>query len=143
MAWYLDLSPYEYFGDSPPMLNVGWLERGRDFDTGPVPPEFTVRLREMSQRPTNLCRGVHDCDLCDPLDDAPPVDFKRFQEWLKEPRAGNGEIHVRSADGKVYSAPALIVHYVEAHHYRPPKEFVDAVMSGGHNAPNTRVVDGL
>jgi hypothetical protein len=125
------------------MLNVGWLERGRDFDTGPVPPEFTVRLREMTQRPTNLCLGVHDCDLCDPLDDVPPADFKRFQEWLKEEHAGNGEIHVRSGEGKVYSAPVLIAHYVEVHHYCPPKEFVDAVMSAGHDDQNMRVFDGL
>ena len=124
------------------MLNVGWLERGRDFDTGPVPSEFTVRLKEVAQQPANLCRGVHDCDLCDPLDDVPPLDFNRFLEWVKEPRAGNGEVHVRAAGGKVYSAPVLIVHYVEVHHYRPPKEFIDAVMSIGQGDPNMRVLDG-
>ncbi len=31
-------------------------------------------------------------------------------------------------DGTVYAAPDLIYHYVVAHHYRPPDEFIQAVM---------------
>jgi hypothetical protein len=135
MAWYQDLSTYQYLGSkylgsSLLMLNVGWLEQGRAFNTGLVPPELTIRLRKLAQRPANLCKGKHICDLCDMPDDAKPIDdpsIDRFLDWIKE-RSGNGEIHVRSAAGKVYSAPVLIVHYVEVHGYCPPKEFVDAVL---------------
>ena len=135
MAWYPDLSTYKYLGgknlgSSLPMLNVGWLEQGRAFNTGPVPPEFIIRLRRLAQQPANLCKGKHICDLCSMPDDARPVDdpsIDRFLEWIKG-RSGNGEIHVRSAAGKVYSAPVLIVHYVEVHEFCPPKEFVDAVL---------------
>lgn len=131
MAWYPDLSEYEYLGASMPMLNVGWLERGHDFDTGPVPRKFTARLRAMSKRPQDLCRGTHVCDLCARPDDTRLVDWasaRRFFSWGKS-REGNGEIHVRSATGTVYSAPLLVVHYVTAHGYRPPQVFVDAVLS--------------
>lgn len=37
------------------------------------------------------------------------------------------EIHVRSVSGVVYSAPSLVLHYLERHRYRPPEEFVRAV----------------
>jgi hypothetical protein len=28
----------------------------------------------------------------------------------------------------VLAAPVLVVHYVEAHHYAPPRDFVEAVL---------------
>jgi hypothetical protein len=130
MAWYPDLSTYKYLSGSPPMVNVGWLEQGRAFNTCPVPSDFIIRLRRLAQQPANCCKGKHICDLCSMPDDAKPVDdpsIGRFMEWSKE-RWGNGEIHVRSAAGKVYSAPVLIIHYVEVHGYCPPREFVDAVL---------------
>ncbi|MCX7805518.1 MAG: hypothetical protein N3A38_10060 [Planctomycetota bacterium] len=39
------------------------------------------------------------------------------------------EIRVLGRDGKIYAAPTLIYHYVVAHKYRPPQEFIDAVMT--------------
>jgi hypothetical protein len=32
-------------------------------------------------------------------------------------------------DGVAYAAPELIAHYVEAHDYQPPADFVDVVLS--------------
>jgi hypothetical protein len=40
---------------------------------------------------------------------------------------GNGEIIVKGEDGRRYAAPTLILHYIEAHHYLPPEEFIQAV----------------
>jgi hypothetical protein len=40
---------------------------------------------------------------------------------------GSGEIRV-PGDRKVYAAPILIHHYVEAHGYKPPEEFIEAVI---------------
>jgi hypothetical protein len=42
---------------------------------------------------------------------------------------GNGEIRVPGLSGVVYVAPVLVAHYVEAHNYRPPDEFIQAVLS--------------
>ena len=41
---------------------------------------------------------------------------------------GSAEIRVLGGGGKVYAAPNLIYHYVAKHKYRPPEEFIEAVM---------------
>jgi hypothetical protein len=42
---------------------------------------------------------------------------------------GNGEIYVPGREGVLYNAPVLISHYVDDHDYRPPDEFVEAVLA--------------
>ena len=112
-SYYPDLSPYAYLPNQPAMINVGWLESGHGHYRGTVPEGFLERLRTLAEQPKNLCRGTHDCDLC------PAGSGLR----------GNGEVHVVGADGQVYAAPVLVVHYVEEHGYLPPQEFIDAVMA--------------
>jgi len=43
-------------------------------------------------------------------------------------KLGSAEIRVVGQDGTVYAAPDLIYHYVVVHDYRPPEEFIQAVM---------------
>ena len=43
---------------------------------------------------------------------------------------GNGEIRVRG-EAAYYASPTLIYHYVVAHHYKPPEEFIEAVLMVG------------
>ena len=43
---------------------------------------------------------------------------------------GNAEIIVFGQRGKIYVAPNMIYHYVTAHHYKPPDEFVQALRDG-------------
>jgi hypothetical protein len=43
---------------------------------------------------------------------------------------GSAEIRVFSNEGRIYAAPNLLFHYVCEHHYRPPKEFVQALRTG-------------
>ena len=42
-------------------------------------------------------------------------------------KLGDAQIRVRGLNGEVYASPNLIYHYVQAHHYRPPQAFIDAV----------------
>ena len=44
-------------------------------------------------------------------------------------KSGSAEIIVPGRDGKAYRAPTLISHYVRSHRYRPPREFVEAVLA--------------
>ncbi|MEV0333185.1 hypothetical protein [Nocardia sp. NPDC050717] len=69
-------------------LNVGWLEAGHPYPTGPVPPEFVDKLATVQRlQDVNYCLGLHACDLCPP-DDAPeragevriPADAERHLE---------------------------------------------------------------
>ena len=111
-----DLSPYTYGSAASDGrgVNVGWLDAPHGFPTGDTLPELRARLAVLVERgETGGMMGFHACTLGHQVD---------------ERHVGNGEIIALGADGTRYHAPTLILHYVEAHHYRPPQEFVDAVL---------------
>jgi hypothetical protein len=105
-----DLSPRSYMGQD--RFPVGWLSREFPFPKGPTSALFRERLQELCWLPIGLTCGVHECEFCS-----------------GQPTVGNGEIHVRASDGKIYFAPEMVIHYVEAHEYRPPDVFIEAVES--------------
>jgi hypothetical protein len=43
---------------------------------------------------------------------------------------GYAEILVFGEHGKIYAAPNMLYHYITVHHYKPPKEFVQALKHG-------------
>jgi hypothetical protein len=55
--------------------------------------------------------GLHDCEFC-----------------LYEPPMGLHNLFVPAGD-RIYVCPELILHYMIAHHYRPPHEFCQAVLA--------------
>jgi hypothetical protein len=59
--------------------------------------------------------GFHCCEFCPPRSDG------RFTR-------GHRNVWI-PADSVVYVAPELILHYIEAHGYRPPDEFITAVIA--------------
>ena len=68
-------------------------------------------------------RGWQECPFCE--EEYPihvEVDGERWP-------VGDAEIRVPGRAGRVYSAPTLIAHYVDAHRYRPPDEFIEAVLA--------------
>jgi len=115
MAYYEDLSPYEYCGKDG-SINIGWLEQGREFRTGEVNPIIVRNLHDIKRSMVSFrrMRGYHKCDLCGK------------QHGVVD---GNGEIRVVGGDGTVYASPALITHYIIEHGYMPPDCFLDAVMN--------------
>lgn len=128
-----DLSPYRYSGAGPfhDVLNVGWLDRAVPFESGLPSVLLAAGLREWFRiARINQFRGIHACNLCvehewplPPLDSYPSIDVDGERRML-----GNWEIWIPGALGKIYAAPALIIHYVEAHGYAPPSEFISAAM---------------
>jgi hypothetical protein len=40
---------------------------------------------------------------------------------------GSAEIEITDDQGRVFVARDLLLHYVAAHHYPPPKEFIETV----------------
>ena len=126
MAYFPDLTPYVYGSnyiegpngrlvpaDNVGCVNIGWLSTGDvAYPTSETPDEFRDQLFELVEHPVNLYRGYHRCGWCpNPLVD------------------GNGEIRVPGANGTIYVAPTMIYHYVAVHDYRPPDEFIAAVMA--------------
>jgi hypothetical protein len=55
--------------------------------------------------------GWHSCELC-----------------RVAPARGVYNVWIPS-DAALYVAPELVVHYIEAHQYRPPDEFIAAVLA--------------
>jgi hypothetical protein len=122
MAYYPDLSRYEYLlqdeilnaGGYPelgmPFVNVGWLASAREYPRGETDVAFQERLALfcLPHSVWTLCMGSHTCEFC------------------AEAR-GSYEIWVVGRE-KLYAAPVLIHHYVIAHGYRPPDEFIEALM---------------
>jgi hypothetical protein len=114
---YLDLSSYGYLSFPIPMRTVGWLgpQHGLQGDQNPLTDADVNRLRMASRLVSSLTLGKHACGFC-------------RQERAIE---GNGEYHYYVPDGLTFSAPVMVIHYVEKHGYRPPQEFLDRLVSVG------------
>jgi hypothetical protein len=105
-------------------LAVGWLRRNRPYEKGNVPPGFLTQLLAFCHEPWTVCaRPVAErCPLCG--EHVPPIMDGDLPVVL-----GAAEIRV-IGETEIYAAPTLIVHYVTAHDYAPPREFITAVMAG-------------
>lgn len=115
MAFYEDLSPYNYEHYSKRELNIGWLQNKYPFNTGEIPVGFINKLNLYLHSDFTVFHymGDHDCEFCNSCKDSACC-----------------EIRVVSNSGKIYAAPELIKHYIEVHNYLPPQEFIDAIMNG-------------
>lgn len=130
MTWYPDLSEYTYISESIPdggtILTVGWLDSGHEFPTGEVPQEFVDAIAEQSANyGFARTRGWHSCGLTHPEDPGYPITVEIHG---REVSLGSAEIRFTTEDGTILTAPNLIYHYITAHHYRPPEEFIQAVL---------------
>ena len=125
MTHFADLSTHTSCVDSPALLtclNVGWLARGFEFQTGRPSSAIIERLNRFCLVSVNARRGVHACDLCN----APKLVKFSFAHSMY--LLGFSEIRIFGAPGRVYAAPNLVLHYMSLHHYAPPEEFIDALM---------------
>lgn len=115
MPHYLDLKPCTDFQVEQPdaLLAVGWLDEAHEYSTGDVSADFYLKLKELLIDPWQPCvsMGGHECQLC------------QF-----DPPTGTRNLFVPD-DKILYACPELILHYIAAHRYRPPEQFILAVMS--------------
>ena len=126
VTYYPDLSAYDYSPDQGDLINVGWLGVGHEFPTGDVSTDIRNSLIELAYESRNVMRGFHYCEFCDeesPITvEGSTSDGHYFRTFL-----GTGEIRIHTASGRAYAAPTLLVHYIDAHQYLPPAEFIAAV----------------
>jgi len=152
MAYFPDLGRLTYFRDHlGPLTAVGWLAAGHEFTRREVTPAFFERLFELLLDPWQPSRflGSQGCDFCW----AEP----EFLELLAALRSANHPAPVHAAlapmrrrwsrltmggrrilmginnlfvpgEGCIYGSPSMIAHYIEAHGYAPPEEFIAAVL---------------
>jgi hypothetical protein len=126
MTHYPDLSDYDYFRVfyRPGTKSVGWLGVGHNFETNEPTEELLRRLWSFCKVSVVQTIGMHDCEFC-PTDTSNFVERNGEHLWL-----GSAEIRVFSETDRLYAAPNLIYHYVSVHRYKPPDEFVQALMAG-------------
>jgi len=125
MTYIADLSTYNYGRlrkehHDPKLLCVGWLDQSVPYNEGCVHPDLVRKLLKLVAKPVNLTRGHHVCQYCDP---------SGIDRYGGDNARGNGEIRVTGSNGTMYAAPVLICHYIQAHSYRPPDEFLEAVQN--------------
>jgi hypothetical protein len=136
MAYFPDFSPYAYgHNHHPDVVHVGWLDGTHPFTKGHVAPNLVEKISQLAEKPVELYRGWHYCEVCvEPPDVVVSYVSNAGKiidpncSWMKwaNHRRSNGEIRV-TYDGVTFAAPILIVHYIEEHGYRPPVEFLKAV----------------
>jgi hypothetical protein len=138
MTYVRDGDIFALFGASPAdrLVAVGWLEDGMSYPVGVIEPEAVRRLRDLCREGVNRTRGFHRCTLCGDYELATGPLIVESESGPFP--VGSAEVRVRSPTGVRYSAPDMIIHYVEAHQYRPPDDFIAAVLNAGQSRPSSR-----
>lgn len=130
--YFSDLTPYRYSSNEYSVLgtlNVGWLDRKYEYPTGETSSQFQERLLKFCASPVLRTRGYHYCVFCEHPNDIMLLEPAKVQWEGQIMRLGSAEIRVIYGEN-VYAAPNLIYHYVVEHNYKPPQEFIEAVLNG-------------
>ena len=130
MTWIADL---ETVDETHHLKAIGWLSLDHPFANGLVTEEFFRKLCQILSNhwnPGPCPAGFHRCEFCRFTGNG-SASFEGYEvvSWSKS------ELYV-PGDGCIYIAPQSIAHYIDAHGYRPPYEFIDAVL----NCPPMRSV---
>ena len=114
---------------------MGWLDRAHTFPKGQVARNFFEALATLAVDPWQpaVAGGRHACELC--VFTGGPASITVGDPTIL---IGSSNIFV-PADGVVYVAPSLVLHYIDAHEYLPPEPFQRAVMA----CPPMRSMDYL
>jgi hypothetical protein len=99
--------------NGPQAKAVGWLYAAEAFPTGETPAGFLKKVQRLIDGgwvPV-ASAGAHTCELCQ-----------------ADPAINASNVLVPTHD-LLYVAPAMLVHYVRLHRYKPPAEFVEAVFA--------------
>lgn len=138
MAYFPDLSSFSYHrsGIDKGFLNVGWLSSDYEFNRSspvenPRHSRFLDNLALYVERPVIVHRGIHACDFCGIGFDSVPCETHQGREL----RLGYAVSAALGEGNQVFVFPTLIFHYVVAHNYQPPDEFIQAVLT--QPLPNT------
>jgi hypothetical protein len=125
-----DLAPYPITRVNEPyqenLLAIGWLNASYPYPTGVVPQDFVRHIELFCSEPLICTFGAAFCSLCG-NEEIVKVRLSSGKEFIIY---GENEIRILSlGKDKIYAAPDLLLHYVKEHHYRPPQEFIDAVLA--------------
>jgi hypothetical protein len=118
-----DLEQVDVVGLGTSGVAVGWLAADRAYTRGEVEPESFFALAALLRNPWSpaVLAGRYPCPFC------------RFTggPWSMHVDGsaitlGTGLVFVPS-ESRIFVAPSMILHYIDAHGYAPPPEFLAAV----------------
>jgi len=131
VTYFEDGTPYPFRPTEDHAVCAGWLDASREYSRGPVPPEFVAVLSRLCRDTTFRTRGFHYCNLCVP-DHEPQFVSDYVKAVVYDDRGdfevGNAEVRVRGLGEAMFVAPDMVIHYVVDHGYRPPDDFIEAVL---------------
>lgn len=134
LNYYEDMSPYQYEMSSPAteVKNVGWLDKAHPFTKGEVKSNVLDKLRGLifSSKGSscniivNKLRGSYECPVCGEYG-------LKIADEQREFSLGSAEIWIpdSTAHDHYFATFGLIIHYIEAHNYQPPQEFIDSILA--------------
>lgn len=116
MSYHADLTTETDVASGAHVRAIGWLAKPHEFKKGSSSFAFIERLGQFVAQADRagqvlgfpVFMGAHQCEFCGRA-------------------SGIGNIAV-VGESLVFVAPELVLHYVTAHEYLPPAEFVDAVL---------------
>lgn len=122
LSIYIHCPADEAIGLDP--LAVGFLNGRREYPQGKPPAKFAKKLLRFCHPQLTVCavRTIRPCSLCH--ETVTDIEIEGQSYIL-----GSAEIRVIGEED-IFAAPTLIYHYVTAHNYLPPAEFIDAVLNG-------------
>lgn len=102
-------------------LNIGWLSAKHLYREGETSAGFLEKLAALcAHGSVQWTSGGHPCVLC-----GTEVSIEEAGQAI---RLGAGEVQAVHVNGAPFIAPDMIYHYVSEHGYRPPEQFIEAVM---------------
>lgn len=112
------------------LLAVGWLEPDAPHEKGKTDAAFFARLIDFLEEPWQpfAAAGRHPCGFCRLTGGPTSVSVEPERGPGLSVDVGIANLFVPGRD-VLYMAPSLIVHFIDAHEYKPPYEFVEAVMA--------------
>ena len=122
-----------------PVIRVGWLGPNQREHRGGARECLTTLLQLHDAGVVNQTRGYHMCSFCR------GQDARAYPATFGELHLGSAELVVRGTNGQVFTVPNLIIHYIDAHDYLPPSDFVDACAAdlGPFGLTPTQIVEGI
>ena len=117
VGWAPTFRTWRTFPPGTPTVAVGWLHSAHAYTCGPAPAAFVARLAEFARHWHDSVSTIGwggfladgPCRFCDE-------------------RLPAGTFFV-PAGGRIFWCRTAIAHYVAAHEYLPPAEFVSAVLA--------------
>jgi hypothetical protein len=124
MTWFADLLVCSDIASDERFKAVGWLEYGKPYVTGEVSEAFFRKLLAPLHdpwRPPWVISGHHICDLCQ-------FAGRQLRGYVSSELNSSHALFVPGAS-VIYVSPVNLAHYIDAHRYWPPDEFVSAVLA--------------